>query len=272
MDLVIQFRGTVYENGYGQIAQKVMRDKTIHTTAKAIYAYLCSFAGGGLEVDRSAFPSVALIMDELNIKSEDTFYKYRKQLVDAGYITVDQKRDEEGKFLKNIYYIEAIVKPKKVVGIPKSKDNQPHPKKSGTDRTLNYRARQNRGSVKSGTNINSLLIKTSFNKDDDEDINKQNIFIHEFVEEAKERNIPVEEIKEVVAQLQDTHYHIQALDNTLDKVLPKYAAGEVSKFSSYFISVLKREQRRLDYVSTQPQQESGTKGDFPFYNWLEGEK
>jgi hypothetical protein len=150
MDMVIQFRGTIYENGYGQIAQKVMRDKSIHTTAKAIYGYLCSFAGGRLEDDKYAFPSVELMMDELNIKSEDTFYKYRKQLTDAGYLTVEQKKDSKGRFVRNLYIIEAV----------------PHPKISSTDnRTLNYRARQNRDSVKLGTNINSSLIQTAFNND-----------------------------------------------------------------------------------------------------------
>ena len=29
-EIVVQFEGTVYENGYGQIAKKVMRDKSIH--------------------------------------------------------------------------------------------------------------------------------------------------------------------------------------------------------------------------------------------------
>ena len=65
-DIVIQFRGTIYENGYGQIAQKVMRDKSLHAMSKAIYAYLVSFAGQ----TRTAFPSVELMLDELGMSEE----------------------------------------------------------------------------------------------------------------------------------------------------------------------------------------------------------
>jgi hypothetical protein len=108
---VIQFRGTVYENGYGQVAQRVMRDKTIERDAKALYAYLCSFAGVSavLEDERYAYPTIKTIMEELGFKSDKTFYKYRKQLIDAGYITIEQKK-EHGKFDRNIYYIEAVIK------------------------------------------------------------------------------------------------------------------------------------------------------------------
>lgn len=145
MDLVIQFRGTVYENGYGQIAKKVMRDKRLHTTAKAIYAYLCSFAGGGVEEDKYAFPSVALMMDELNIKSEDTFYKHRKQLIDFGYLSMEQKRDSKGQFIRNLYIIESVPHPKN------QSTDEPYPKFSGPEKN---------GDRKNwGTNNNSLLNK-----------------------------------------------------------------------------------------------------------------
>jgi hypothetical protein len=68
MDMVIQFRGTIYEKGYGQVAQLVMRDKTLKPTAKAIYAYLCSFAWGGVDSDRKAFPTVKQQCYELSIR------------------------------------------------------------------------------------------------------------------------------------------------------------------------------------------------------------
>ena len=45
MNSVIQFEGTIYENGYGLLAQKVMRDKDLPKQSKLIYAYMCSFAG-----------------------------------------------------------------------------------------------------------------------------------------------------------------------------------------------------------------------------------
>ena len=143
-DIVVQFRGTVYENGYGQIAQKVMRDKSIHAVAKAIYAYLVSFAGQ----DGSAFPSVELMMDELGIKSDDTFYKYRKQLIEAGYISIEQQQRIKGQFYNNVYIIEIVPSPKK------SGTVLPHPKLSSTEKS---------STIKSGTTSNSLL-KVSVNQ------------------------------------------------------------------------------------------------------------
>ncbi|MCL6441877.1 MAG: helix-turn-helix domain-containing protein [Alicyclobacillus sp.] len=142
-DIVVQFRGTVYENGYGQIAQKVMRDKRIHAVAKAIYAYLVSFAGQ----DGEAFPSVELMMDELGIKSRDTFYKYRKQLVEAGYITIEEQQRVKGQFYNNVYNIETIIDPDKV-------GDQPRSKKSTTVTST----------TKKSTSINSTTINNSLSQ------------------------------------------------------------------------------------------------------------
>lgn len=143
-DIVIQFRGTIYENGYGQIAQKVMRDKSLHAMSKAIYAYLVSFAGQ----TRTAFPSVELMLDELGM-SEDTFYKYRKQLINKGYIAIEQQQRISGKFYNNVYVIEVV----------------PSPKSSGTVNS----SPKSSGAVNPGTNNNRSLKKTSSNK-----INKDN--------------------------------------------------------------------------------------------------
>ena len=90
----------VDSKGYGKIPKLVMKDKDLAIEAKAIYAYLCSYAGSG----NTAFPSVSLMCDDLNI-SDNRFYKYKKQLTDKGYITVSRKR-VEGKWETNVYKIE----------------------------------------------------------------------------------------------------------------------------------------------------------------------
>lgn len=140
-DIVVQFKGTVYENGYGQIAQRVMRDKSLHAVAKAIYAYLVSFAGqSGV-----AFPGVELMMEELGIKSKDTYYKYRHQLEDAGYITIEEKQPrEKGQFGNNVYNIETV----------------PCPKKSYTVKSYTKKSYTKKLDI----NNNSLSQKTSLNK------------------------------------------------------------------------------------------------------------
>jgi len=161
MDTVIQFRGTIYENGYGLIAQKVMRDKDLSPVAKSIYAYICSFAGVGKDGERSAFPGVQLMMNELGIKTEDTYYKHRKQLLEKGYITIEKQR-QEGRFDKNIYYIEAVPVPLEIEKNIDTKGNEPHPKKSGT---APYPKKSS--TAKSGTNSNSFN-SNSFYKEEEE--------------------------------------------------------------------------------------------------------
>ena len=155
-EIVVQFEGTVYENGYGQIAKKVMRDKSIHAVAKAIYAYLVSYAGS----KDNSFPSVQLMMDELGIRTEGTFYKYRKQLEEAGYITITQDQGEGGKWLNNVYHIETVP-------VPKVERKEPYSVFQSTvkvtNRTLKNGVRKKPSAVNQGTNNNSSLIKTESN-------------------------------------------------------------------------------------------------------------
>ena len=93
-------RRQVMSQGYGIIPKKVMRDKRLKPEAKAIYAYLCSFAGN----DNVAYPSVSLMCEELCMSIE-RFYKYRKQLEEFGYLEVSRLKGSEGKFEKNVYVL-----------------------------------------------------------------------------------------------------------------------------------------------------------------------
>ncbi|WP_276917434.1 hypothetical protein [Aneurinibacillus aneurinilyticus] len=117
------------------------------------------------------------------------------------------------------------------------------------------------------------------NDDEDDDLyksNQLNFFQNEFIEEAKERQLPDEEIKEIAIRLRDTQYYFEALDSTFDKVMPRYARGEISSLPDYFIRVLKREQRRVEYAKAQKKKDNSAKTneqiEFPFYNWLEEER
>ena len=143
--IVVQFRGTIYENGYGQIAQKVMRDRSLSGTAKLIYSYIVSFAGQ----DGSAFPSIDLMMNDLGIKAEDTFYKHRKQLIDAGYITIEKQQRIKGKYFNNVYIIEVVPEKKAKKG-----EDSPYPKFSSTVES---------STIKSGINNISISTKSESN-------------------------------------------------------------------------------------------------------------
>lgn len=93
----------VFSKGYGIVPKLVMKDEDLSIEAKAIYAYLCSYAGAG----KTAFPSVDLICNNLGI-SENRFYKHRKPLVDKGYINVDREKTDSG-WSNNIYTLNSEV-------------------------------------------------------------------------------------------------------------------------------------------------------------------
>lgn len=87
-------------SGYGLVFKRVMKDTNLNIEAKALYSYLSAYAGS----NETAFPSVSLICHELGI-SDKRFKKYRKQLEEQGYLSIDRQRTENG-FSKNIYKIE----------------------------------------------------------------------------------------------------------------------------------------------------------------------
>lgn len=107
-DKVTQFKGTVYENGYGLIAKKVMKDTELSIGSKGLYAYICAYAGN----ENKAFPTRELITYELSI-SKDTFCKYKNELEKKGYIEVLKVKSNNGQFNNNLYEITSYPCPKK---------------------------------------------------------------------------------------------------------------------------------------------------------------
>ncbi|WP_333860767.1 helix-turn-helix domain-containing protein [Clostridium sp.] len=111
-DKLVQFKGTVYEDGYGIVAKRVMRDNEISIGAKCLYAYLCTFIDTKAG-NTNSFPGRNKICFDLKI-SKDTFGKYRKELEAKGYLIVTQKKEDKSKkFAHNVYSIETIPCPKK---------------------------------------------------------------------------------------------------------------------------------------------------------------
>lgn len=99
MDILLE-RG-VDRLGYGEIYKVVMCDPTLPLTAKALYAYFCSYTGAG----SAASPSRDKIIKDLHF-NKDTFTKYLNALIDAKYII--RKRTRSG----NVYEILRIVEGK----------------------------------------------------------------------------------------------------------------------------------------------------------------
>ena len=98
-------KGSIFEEGYGQISKKAMKDKRLSIEAKAIYAYLCSYCGGG----NTAYPTRDRICQELNI-SVNRYYRHMEQLTEIGYIKILEMITEGNRFANNIYEISYKVK------------------------------------------------------------------------------------------------------------------------------------------------------------------
>lgn len=83
--------------GFGIIPKLIMFDRNLSLEAKAIYAYFASYAGNGT----SSFPGRDYILKQLKI-SKDAYYGHYNQLIDKGYIRVEQNK-KKGAFANNIY-------------------------------------------------------------------------------------------------------------------------------------------------------------------------
>lgn len=104
--------------GYGTIAKLAMQDRNLDISAKAVYAYFNSFSGAG----DSCFPTREKICYDLKI-SNDTLSKYLKQLIDNGYITVEQAK-EKGRFSHNVYTINPTIFPCTKISDTENSDNE----------------------------------------------------------------------------------------------------------------------------------------------------
>ena len=97
--------------GFGIIPKFVMLDIDLSIDSKAIYLYLCSFAGSG----EISFPSRDKILNDLKI-SKKAYYNHYNPLIKQGYIKVERehyKDEKTGQYRKgkNIYTL--VLNPKK---------------------------------------------------------------------------------------------------------------------------------------------------------------
>ena len=99
----------VLSKGFGVMPKLVATDINLSIEAKAIYAYICSYAGNG----ESAFPKLNTMLYHLQI-SKTRFYKHFELLKDHGYIEVQRRRKlntETNKWSadSNLYIIKQLI-------------------------------------------------------------------------------------------------------------------------------------------------------------------
>ena len=81
--------------------KKVMEDKTLSIESKGIFAYLFSLSDTNL----TCCVRMNKILRDLCI-SEKRFYKYRKELINNGYLRIQENFDKDGRRLENIYILK----------------------------------------------------------------------------------------------------------------------------------------------------------------------
>lgn len=89
------------ENGYGIVTKQVMRDKRLCVAEKALFSYLCTYAGS----KDYCYPSRRLISYELGI-TEASVTKYIRKLMSCGYLIISKMRNGSGKFANNVYRLK----------------------------------------------------------------------------------------------------------------------------------------------------------------------
>lgn len=139
----------IFEKGYGLSPKLVMQDEHLSIEAKAIYAYISSFAGNGT----SAFPSISRVCKDLNI-SKNRFLRHRKQLVEQGYINIEKNR-KGGQFKNNTYVINHTVASKRNHVVPNHRHGKLPPRQNEATNNNNI------------FNNNSSLISSSSTRDPD---------------------------------------------------------------------------------------------------------
>ncbi|SDE59513.1 Helix-turn-helix domain-containing protein [Priestia aryabhattai B8W22] len=294
MDSVLQMRGTIYEDGYGLIAQKVMRDKTLPKQSKLIYAYMCSFASVGANGDRVAFPSVNLQCNELGM-TEDTYYKWRKPLEEKGYLTIEKTERKKGQFQRNLYYIEAVPVPKPVEPEPveenilsdeqvqQIEESIPYPKNSGEVSPYpNSSCTENSCTENQGTNINNSN-SNSLNINN----NNENQTIPNPYSELNELNIPIivsRKIKENMVRIGQDSIKLSDIEihfNTCQKVSDTNSENTINQYEYADIldNLLQKASSPIRSIKALMNSWINTYIGFKqtdkldqFYNWLDGEE
>ncbi|HAT4185763.1 helix-turn-helix domain-containing protein [Clostridium perfringens] len=248
----IRYEGrSILSKGYGIIPKLVMQSN-ISIESKAIYSYMCSFAGNG----QSAFPSVEKIILELNI-SEKRFYKYRKELIDHGFIKI-QKTRKGNRRDKNIYIISQTVFPSNFehgqnVSIERKFEH------SQFERLQNEHF-QNEHVQNVGTNNN----KTNNNKTNNNNINNNN---REVVVDKEVKKIlkgfTTKEISSVIKFCEENKVHVDVVEEKL-KVLK--SMKKVNNKVGALISAIKNDWKESSGIdnSKNPKEANFTQREYDY--------
>ena len=84
---------------WGRVYQDIVRDPSLSLGAKGLYAYFCSFS----DERGKCFPPIETIRLEIPLANK-TYYRYLKELRDAGIITIEKVK-HGNRYGSNVYYL-----------------------------------------------------------------------------------------------------------------------------------------------------------------------
>lgn len=147
------------QGGYGLVYQSVMRNKSLSIEAKAIYAYLSSFAGNKSE----CYPSIDLILNDLKI-SETRFYKYLNQLIKLNIISKNQKKNKN-RWSNVIYKINCFLELQSLQN--EGTQNEGTQNEGTQNEGTQNEGTQNEGTQNEGTNNNNINNKNLYSSNEE---------------------------------------------------------------------------------------------------------
>lgn len=237
----IQVNG-IMSQGYGFSPKVVMRDTRLTVEAKAIYAYMSSFAGSGL----TAFPKIELQLYELGMGAK-RYYKHRKLLEDLGYITIKQTRikKDNGKVVgdKNIYILEQFPVEKPKEDLESKNDNSEDGQNDQPDKNGINTDFSEDGQNEQAHNEQSQKVQSNNNNLNSNNLNSNNNI-------SSSSNEDEEEVKKILEICQLQNYKLSKKDikalllvypfNRIAKAIITATSTEsvIKNFKGYLVSVL----------------------------------
>ena len=212
----------VLSEGFGFSPKQVFKDERLSIESKAIYGFIASYAGSGA----TAYPSVSYICSKLKI-GEKRFYKYRKELVEYGYLKVS-KRFNNNRNKSNMYEIVlgnillSDVKKNEEENIPTQTDNNDFDNghfDSGQSDHSHFEHSQNRG-----TNSNSLN-SNSINNNSNKKEKRKQTSVNKFTDDSIE--------------LQSAQLLLKMIKN----INPKYKQPNLQKWADVIRLMIERDER-----------------------------
>ncbi len=113
--IVDQYKGTIFETGWGMIPKQIMTDKEISKNGKLIYAYLASYAWAPSGGVKEAHPKQTTISLDLGM-SEDLVRRELKKLYELGYVKREKMKIPKEERIspkareRNKYFLTSILR------------------------------------------------------------------------------------------------------------------------------------------------------------------